>query len=144
MRIGIYACGLLLALAGCATQNVAGTSSYQVVSAERITAAISEPPPGEPSGTVVIKRDAGMMGAALSSILLVNGKPVARVKPGEYLQFRASPGEHLFGVAWSDNLGAAATSSTREVAVEIRAGQTYYFRMFPQAGSGIVIERSSQ
>ncbi len=144
MRIGLAACGFLLVLAGCATQNVAGVSSYQLVSAERVTGAIAEPPLGEPAGTVVIKRDPGMFGGALSSILLVNGVPVARLKPGEYLQFRATPGEHLFGVSWSDNLGAAATSSTRELAVEILAGQTYYLRMFPQAGSGVVIERSSQ
>ena len=144
MKIGFVACGLLLLLAGCATQNVAGISSYQLVSAERVTGAIVEPPIGEPAGTIVIKRDPGILGAALSSTLLVNGKPVARVKPGEYLQFRAALGEHLFGVSWSDNLGAAATSSTRELAVEVRAGQTYYLRMFPQPGSGVVIERSSQ
>ena len=144
MKIGFTTCGLLLVLAGCATQNVAGISSYQLVSAERVTGLIASAPLGEPAGTVVIKRDPGMFGAALSSILLVNGKPVARLKPGEYLLFQATPGEHLFGVSWSDNLGAAATSSTRELAVEIRAGQTYYLRMFPQAGSGVVIERSSQ
>ena len=84
------------------------------------------------------------MGTALSSILLVNGAPVARVRPGEYLEFRTAPGEHIFGVSWSDNLGAATTSSTRELAVEVRAGQTYYLRMLPQSGSGVVIERSSQ
>ena len=144
MKLGFAACALALMLAGCATQNAAGISSYHVVSADRLTGAIGEPPASEPAGTIIVKRDPGMLGAALSSILLLNGKPVALIKPGEYLQFRTLPGEHIFGVSWSDNLGSVATSSTRELAVDVRAGQTYYLRLFPQSGNGVAIERSSQ
>ena len=144
MKAIIISIALACALAGCATQNVAGTASYQLVPQDRVIGTIAQPSENEPFGTVVVKRDPGLFGAALSSVLLLDGKPAARIKPGEFIEFRSQPGEHILGVSWSDNLGAAATSSTRELAVEIRPGQTYYFRVFPQAGSGVVIERASQ
>lgn len=144
MKRQIFALGLTFVFAGCATQNLAGTSSYQAVPTERNSSVFVEPEPGRPAGTIIVKRDLGMFGAGLSSILLVGGKPVVQLKPGEYFQFRVVAGEQLLGVAWSDNFGAVETSSTREIAVDVHPGQTYYFRMLPQAGNGIVIERSSQ
>lgn len=143
MKKMLAASALVLVLSGCATQNVAGTGSYQSVPDDRVVGTLLQPSAGEPSGVVIVKRDPGMVGAALSSVLLVDGKPVARIKPGEFFQFRSQLGERLFGVSWSDNLGAVATSSTREIAVDIKPGQTYYLRMLPQAGSGVVIERAS-
>ena len=143
VKITSAICALLLVVAGCATQNVPDISSYQLASGHTIDPMV-ETPIGKPAGTIVVKRDPGLMGAGLSSILLVDGKPMVRLKPGEYIEFRAAPGEHNFGVSWSDNLGPAATSSTRELAVDVRAGQTYYLRLFPQPGIGIAIERSSR
>lgn len=144
MKALLLASGLALALSGCVTQNIAGTSSYQPVSTSRIIGFIPEPASNDHAGIIIVKRDPGKLGSAIESTLLIDGQPVARIEPGEYLQFRSHLGEHIFGVSWSDNLGPAATSSTRELAVDVKPGQTYYLRMFPQAGAGIVIERTSQ
>lgn len=143
MKLGLGAVALLF-LASCATQNVPGTASYRSVPDQQIINHVAQPSPEEAHAIVVAKRDPGMVGVALSSVFLVNGKPVARVKPGEFTTFRIAPGEHIFGVSWSDNLGTVATESIRELAVDCKPGQTYYLRMFPQAGSGIAIERASQ
>lgn len=135
---------VMLTLAGCATQNISGAASYRSVPEQQIINAVPQPSPHDAHATVVVKRDHGLFGSALSSVLLLNGKPVVKVKPGEFTQIRVTPAEHIFGVSWSDNLGAAATESTRELAVDCKPGQTYYIRMFPQSGSGIAIERASQ
>jgi hypothetical protein len=60
MKLGFAAFGLVLALTGCATQNTAGISTYQLVPAERVTAMIIEPSPGEAAGTIIVKRDPGI------------------------------------------------------------------------------------
>lgn len=131
-------------LAGCATQNVAGTIAYRAVPQSQIVGALPNVLASEPSGTIVVKRDPGFMGKALSSILMLDGKQTANVKPGEFVRFRVKAGEHLFGVAWSDHFGKLSTASTRELAVDVQDGHTYYIRMFPLTGNGIAIERSSK
>jgi len=129
---------------GCATQNIAGTQAYRRVPPTQITGALPPVAQGDQAGTVVVKRDPGFMGKGLSSILLIDGKPVAKIRPGEYLEFRVPAREVLVGVSWSDDLGSLKTASTREVALEIQEGRTYYVRMFPLVGNGIAIERTSQ
>ena len=131
-------------LFGCATQNIAGTDAYASVPSSRIVGTLPTIPVGSLEGIIVVKRDPGLMGTAISSILLINGEPVAKLKPGEYIQLRMPAGEALFGVSWSDNLGALKTASTREVAIDVKAGQTYYVRMFPLVENGIAIERVSR
>ncbi len=134
----------VILVSGCATQNVAGISTYKAVPEARIFTKNTVQGPNGMTGTVIVKRDHGMLGAALSSTLLIDGQPTAKIKAGEFLQFPVSGDEHIFGVAWSDNLGPLATSSTREVAITIQAGKVYYLRMFPQLSNGIAIERVSQ
>ena len=139
------ACALAFLVAACATKNLPGTTGYVAIPQSQLFGA--RPSDGEAArdnATIVVKRDPGFTGSALSSILLLDGKRVASIKPGQYLELSLKPGEYLVGVAWSDGMGALETSATREIAIDCKAGKTYYIRMFPQAMSGIVIERSSQ
>jgi hypothetical protein len=122
-----------------------GTTPYVLVPQSQFVG--SYPSDGEAAhdnATIIVKRDPGFFGSALSSVLLLDGRRVATIKPGQFLRLSLKPAEYLFGVAWSDDMGALETSTTREIAVDCRAGNTYYIRMFPQPMSGIVIERSSQ
>lgn len=135
--------GLAL-LCGCATTNIPGTAAYERVPESQF---IASPQPGsgsEENATVYVKRDPGFTGSALSSVLLLNGKPIVKIKPGQFVQLSLAPTEYLFGVTWSDNLGALETSNTREIPINCKSGQTYYVRMFPQPMVGLVIERTSQ
>jgi hypothetical protein len=130
-------------MAACATKNLPGTTGYIAIPQSQLFGA--RPSDGEAArdnAKIVVKRDLGFTGSALSSVLLLDGKRVAIIKPGQYLELSLKPA--LFGVAWSDGMGALETSATREVAIDCKAGKTYYIRMFPQAMSGIIIERSSQ
>lgn len=133
----------LFALAGCATTNEPGTTSYAPVASAQIIGSVPRPPESA-TATVVVKRDPGFMGAALTSILTVDGKPIARIRPGQFISLKLPTGEHIFGVASSDNLGPVATNISREVAADCNADQSYYFRLFPQVAGGIVIDRVSR
>ena len=136
---------LVFIVAECATKNLTGTTGYVAIPQSQLFGA--RPSDGEAArdnATIIVKKDPGFTGSALSSILLLDGKRLAIIKPGQYLELSLKPAEYVFGVAWSDGMGALETGTTREIAVDCKAGKTYYIRMFPQAMSGIVIERSSQ
>jgi hypothetical protein len=132
-------------LTACATQNQPGTTGYTAVPEAQFLGAFRVGGvKTNDSARVVVKRDSGFMGSFLSSVLLINSERIAAIRPGQYLELSLAPDEYIFGVSWSDDLGALATSAKREITVECKAGKTYYIRMFPQPGSGIVIERASQ
>ncbi len=145
MNIWFVAAALIaLALGGCATSNQPGTSSYVPVERSQIVENAPQPSDATGTATVVVKRDQGFMGVALTSVLTIDGRPTAKIRPGQFVSLRVAAGEHLFGVSSSDNLGPIATNISREVAADCKAGKTYYFRLFPQVGGGIVIDRVSQ
>lgn len=131
-------------LLGCATQNLPGIESYVAVPSSQILGSVQTTDKSEDTALAIVKRDQGFTGSALSSFLTIDGKRIALIKPGQYFELTLRPGEYVFGVAWSDDLGPLETGATREVSIDCKAGKIYYLRMFPQAGSGIVIERSSQ
>ena len=137
--------GLLIFLPlGCATQNISGTASYEAVPSSQIIVSVQATDKLEDTALLIVKRDKGFTGSALSSVFTIAGKRIALIKPGQYFELPLRSGEYVFGVAWSDDLGLLETGNTREVSVDCKAGKTYYLRMFPQAGNGIAIERSSQ
>lgn len=129
---------------GCATQNLPGTASYVAVPSSQIFGSVQTTDKSKGTALAIVKRDQGFTGAALSSFLTIDGKRIALIEPGQYVELTLRPGEYVFGVAWSDDLGPLETGTTREASVDCKAGKTYYIRMFPQAGSGIIIERASQ
>lgn len=137
--------GLLLFLPlGCATQNIPGVARYEAVPSAQILGFVQAAGKSEETALLIVKRDKGLAGSALSSVFTIAGKQIALIKPGQYFEMPLRSGEYVFGVAWSDDLGPIGTGAMREVSIDCKAGKTYYLRMFPQAGSGIVIERSSQ
>ena len=141
-RIAVF---LVVALSACATRNMPGTIDYiPVPESQFIEPRFAAHEISQDKANVIVKRDAGFMGSAISSVLLLDGKRIARIKPGQYIKLSLLSGEHLFGVEWTDKMGALETRSTRELAVDCRPGKTYYMRMFPQPMSGIAIERSSE
>lgn len=143
MKTQLLGAAIAVLLAGCATNNIPGVASYSAVAPSAYVGIAPTSKSAEPF-TVIAKRDPGKLGVMLASMLTVDGKSIAPIKPGEYVELKLDPGEYLFGVAWTDGLGKVATGSTREVAIDGKPGKTYFLRMFPQNHNGIVIERSSQ
>ncbi len=107
---------LVAGLTACATQNQPGTTGYTAVPEAQFFGAV---PVGgittQDSARVIVKRDPGFTGAALSSVLLINGVRIVVIRPRQYLELSLAPDEYVFGVSWSDDLGALATSGTREI-----------------------------
>ena len=135
---------IAVALVGCSTTNQPGTGSYLPVPPSQMIGTPPRPATAAEAATIIVKRDPGFMGTALSSVLTIDGRPIARMRPGQFISLSVAPGDHLLGVASSDNLGPVATNISREVAADCKAGRTYYFRLFPQVAGGIVIDRVSQ
>ena len=128
---------------GCAasTQNSPGTSSHVAISPTQIIHPPLTSGPGQ--ATIIVKRDPGFFGSGLDATLTVDGTDTARLKAGQYYQFRIAPGEHLFGVRPTEGLGKLLADVHREVAVTAVAGRTYVLRLLAERGSGMHIQRSS-
>ena len=70
-----FACGIMLALVGCATKPVSNEQATPVPEKQIISTALLEKRDG--TGEVIIKRDSGFFGSACFSRVYVDGKEVA-------------------------------------------------------------------
>ncbi len=103
IRSAALAVGLSL-LVGCATPLA---TSYQPVPPEMILL----PSSAAADSTVGIRRDPGLLGAALKVMLSIDGRDVAKFGPGRTLTLPISAGEHKFSVRWAGD--PEAISSVR-------------------------------
>ena len=115
--------GIATLLVSCATQNISGTASY-----EEIQTSISNE-----NGNVIVKRDSGFMGSALSSNLFVDNQFVASLRPGK--------GVHFISISSAKALNLG-TAFERNLRVEITDDTTRTFRVFPMPGQGMTIEET--
>ena len=120
---------LCFLLVGCATQNISGTASY-----EEIQTSISNE-----NGNVIVKRDSGFMGSALSSNLFVDNQFVASLRPGNFVQIQIDKGVHFISISSAKALNLG-TAFERNLRVEITDDTTRTFRVFPMPGQGMTIE----
>ena len=70
-------------------------------------------------GVVYVYRDSNILGFAIQPIVMVNGRPVANLKPGGYGYAIVPPGE-----TWV----SAATEASSSITIEVKAQQEYYVR----------------
>lgn len=117
-----------LALAGCATEPVS-TADARPVPADRIhSAAYSKQAPD--SGTVLIKRDSGMMAAACAVQVFINGSLIAELRTSEMLVLYMPPGEHIAGTRSS----GICYSGNSEAPIVVKPRETRAYRLSIDAG----------
>lgn len=116
---------------GCATQNIPGTASY-----EEIKTAISTE-----NGNIIVKRDNGFMGSALSSNLFVDNQFVTALRPGNFVQLRIDKGVHFISISSAKALNLG-TAFERNLRFEIKDETTRTFRVFPMPTQGMMIEET--
>ncbi|TZF90723.1 hypothetical protein [Cognatilysobacter lacus] len=92
--------------------------------------------------TITVKRDHGFKGSGIHSDLVVDGKPIAELRPGQTVTFCLPADEHIVGVTWS--MLGGFSNNKREIAAEIRAGKNYFFRIFILHAQGATIERTAE
>lgn len=77
---------------------------------------------------VVVKRDSGAMGAACSTRIYLDGRPMADVRPVEKVTFHLVPGDYIL----SAQPNGICAGALQEVRASVRAGAPLTFRV----GSG--------
>jgi hypothetical protein len=114
-----------ISLVGCATSPVKIGEARPVPSNRLLSGFKPLAEPSSGTGKIVVVRDAGILGAGAPAKLLVDGAPVARLWPGERVQFFPSAGDHILAVKPDPQLMGALS----EISSSVTAGRTYYFRI---------------
>jgi hypothetical protein len=134
---------VIFLIGGCSTTHLAGIDSYELLDNSKIVGELPRVKDVNNSATIVVKRDRGFMGSALKALFTINGKPLADLRPGQYIMFNVDPGEYIFGVRSAEAFGALDANVFREISLDCKPMQHYYLRLFPQPVAGIQIQRSS-
>ena len=137
MRIIIFLSVLssLIILSGCATSPTT-SSNTRPIAPQRITRA----PVAlhtDTAAQVTIVRDSGGLGSAISAALRLNGAPVASFRTRESMTFTLDPGDYVFGLEPSPNLGAGL----REYSFTAKTGEDYFYRI-SVTSEGFILQRS--
>lgn len=90
---------------------------------------------------VVLTRDKGLVGSAVYMLFKINGKDIAKFRPGETLTIFLENGDYLFGVIPSPNL--FGTHTLEETDASIKANRSNNFRILTSADMVAKIKRSS-
>ena len=127
-------------LCGCETQPVALSNSKPAPPSHLLGQPAKAVSSIEQGGQVVITRDSGFAGSVGLLKIFVDGTPVAKLSRYERYEVLLSEGEHLLGVIPNSNLMGI---SVHETPVDVRIGQTYYFRVGLNSENGLTIQRSA-
>jgi len=121
--IGRIVCCLVALLCGCATSPVP-YSQAKSVPVHRIAASeLTQPFDG--AGRLSVSRDSGLMGAACSFSVYLDGKLVASLIGSEKIDMYVQPGEHTLGAAPNGICGGG----TAETSAAVTASQWRRFRI---------------
>lgn len=132
----------------CSTENLRGISDYQKVSLEKYSEKIPKYNDSHKPATIIVKRDPGFCGSALSALISLNGLNTVDLSQGQYAEFLLDKGEYIFGVSEPkgtviQTIGSSAIDAFREIAITAETGKTYYIRVYGEWGTGMHIGRSS-
>lgn len=132
-------------VAGCSTSPVKLSESKGVDSKRLYEAYEKYKSPKSSGSKVVIVRDSGILGAAGSAALFVNGEIIARLRTKESIVLNVDTGDNLFGVAPGTKMNwEKDTIDLLEQALQVSEDKTYYYRITIHAGKGLVLQRTSQ
>ena len=115
---------LAVAMAGCSNQPIA-TSQAEPVPKNRMMSMAYAAPTGS-SGTVIVKRDTGLMGGGCNWVAAVNGTDIASMAPGEIIVTHPPAGEVFVSVRPT---AALCPGGLLEATTKLEPGKTKAFRM---------------
>ena len=104
-----------ISISSCATRSVSNQNATMVPSNRILSTEYLTKLPN--TGTVIIKRDSGILGSGCSSKVFVNGKPTARLRPSEKIALYLSEGEYIFS-AWPGICGGGLSEVSGNVKVD--------------------------
>jgi hypothetical protein len=95
--------------------------------------------PAADSGSLIVTRDSGFMGAACSQKIYVDGTQIGSLRSGQKVQVYLPAGEHVAGVM-SGGMCGGGSSSTQII---VKAGGTKHLRVASGQSGDIKIEPSA-
>lgn len=99
----------------------------------------------ENSGTIIVVRDSGLLGAAGTSNLFMSGELIAKIYTSESVKLFVNPGEYILGIGPGVAISEAETKKyMEEQALVVEAGKTYYYRISVVMQKGLVLQRTTQ
>src|SRR5207253_9161087 len=112
-----------LSLTACATRPVSIYQASAVPSSRILAPQWLSPAPY--TGSLIIKRDSGLMGSACTVRVFIDAVPVADLAPSEKVELFIALGEHVVGATSNGICGGGAS----EAAVVIRPEQQKILRI---------------
>lgn len=135
----------LLILTGCSTTPVS-YSEAAAVPANRLGIAYQKFAAEDPStANVIILRDSGFQASLIPFHIYIDGEKVASIKIKESLSLLLTPGEHFLGIVGAGHLSETAErDGLDEQVLNVKDGETYYYRVGILQNKGLILQRSSQ
>ena len=126
LRQLVPSAALVLLLAGCATRPVSLANSRPIKSRRLLRDYVLYSQPAPYGAKLVVIRDAARFDALETVKVLVDGRDVAFIKPGERLDLYVYSGDRILGLASTPGFIDSPDVSHTFV---FKSGQTYYLRI---------------
>lgn len=136
MEVRRFAFVAALAVAGCASTAIPTDQARPTE--EILDQVVTKPNAG--TSRVQIKRDVGVVGSACGILVLLNGKPLAKLHTGQIVTAYLPPGEYIFGAASTGICGGGDS----EVQVRLANDETRTLRVSVDQGTAIRIGPTAQ
>jgi hypothetical protein len=132
---------IVLSLIGCATSPVSVHQASLVPSSRMLAPQLVSQvqAQAQPTGSLIIKRDSGLMGSACTIRVFVDAVPVADLAPSEKVEVFVPTGEHIVGVTSNGICGGGVAEAAvvifpeRQKILRIASGQSGDIYLQPTA-----------
>ena len=128
-----------LSLAACATSPVSIHQASLVPSSRMLAPQLVSQVQAQPTGSLIVKRDSGLMGSACTIRVFVDAVPVADLAPSEKVELFVPSGEHIVGVTSNGICGGGVAEAAvvifpeRQKILRIASGQSGDIYLQPTA-----------
>jgi hypothetical protein len=131
---------IALSLMACATSPVSIHQASLVPSSRMLAPQlVSNQAQAQPTGSLSVKRDSGLMGSACTIRVFVDAVPVADLAPSEKVELFVPSGEHIVGVTSNGICGGGVAEAAvvifpeRQKILRIASGQSGDIYLQPTA-----------
>ncbi len=138
MKHAFKALALTALLSACATQPVDSSQARAVPPSNMLSAQQLSPGPG--TGKLIVTRDSGLMGAACSTRIYVDGEPIIDLDTSEKFEFYLPVGDHVLGARAN---GIFCGGGSSGVEVTIAENRTKIYRVSSGQSGDIIIQPSA-
>jgi len=130
---------------GCSTSPVKYSDAVEVPEARRFSAYEKYAAPDREAANVVIIRDSGFTGSAVSLPVYIDGNKIAEIYVSESISLTLTSGDHFIGITQG---GPGSEESRRrnldEQVLNVKTGEKYFYRVGVLVSKGLILQRSSQ